>query len=35
MSPVRQDRTLVLVYTHVVDERMKAMVRDLHPMTGD
>jgi hypothetical protein len=23
------------IYTHVLDERVKATVRDLHPMTGD
>lgn len=23
------------IYTHVLDERMKAMVRDLHPLNGD
>jgi integrase/recombinase XerD len=23
------------IYTHVLDERMKAMVRDLHPLSGE
>jgi len=23
------------IYTHVLDERLKAMVRDLHPLTAE
>jgi hypothetical protein len=31
----RADISTTQFYTHVLDERMKATVRDLHPMTGD
>ncbi|MFZ3325610.1 MAG: hypothetical protein WA231_06800 [Methylocella sp.] len=33
---VRPKRSgLSQIYTHVLDERMKAMVRDLHPLIGE
>ena len=33
---VRPKRSgLSQIYTHVLDERMKAMVRDLHPLSGE
>ncbi len=31
----RADISITQFYTHVLDERMKATVRDLHPLTGD
>jgi hypothetical protein len=31
----RADISTTQFYTHVLDERVKATVRDLHPMTGD
>ena len=31
----RADISTTQFYTHVLNERMKATVRDLHPLTGD